>query len=1005
MRPAGFLPSTLFCISLFHFNASSQQWRSISALADSMHNQRKIDSAIVLGTQALSIAKREYAETDTTIGRLYERLGRYTLNRGGRWQEAIELLLAALHIQENAVGLEDSSLTQILLSLGYGYFQNANYLVAEEIFKRHIRITEKIFGAKSSQMSKPLEILGVLYKVIGRYNEAEALHRRNLDIRIVNLGPEHPDIASSLQNLSVIQLERGKFLEAESLSVRTLNILARAYGYESSQVTGPLNNLGEVYCEEGKVLKAKQSFLEALRLKEKFSGKTSTWTISTLNNLGVVYNDLGMPDSAQIFLERALSVLEMNYGSENPSNVPTLQKMAKLLYGQRKYFQAESLLNRSKVIAERSWGPNHIAFSTSLLLLANLNRDLERYPVADSLYQKVIQLRTDVFGSHNPLLAECFEEYGTSLRLQGKSDKSFESKKEAFRIADIDFRKRSSILGEKEAIVLSNKLHKHADDVYSIFFVKNTSTASDTLVIADIALAMKARNADAAIDHNKWLSIERDSIVANLADEYRSTRLLLSRRFIGGSTKNTKEHKSLVDSLVARCESLEAELARRSRRFTEAKANWGITSHQIVTLITPNTTVIEFLKWTFIDPKSTPAIPHYMAFVFDKKSLKRISELGRADKIEKLMDQYHQHFLKLSNLERPISKKDQREYNSISRKLYNLVWAPIAQHIPNSNTLFIAPDGALNLISFAGLMDEKGKYLIEKHPLHYLSAGRDLIRLSQDSTASGTGLLALGDPDYNATAVQRISNEKVFALNTAPGEVAATRNVRSSCETLSELKVLPLRNTKTEVDAIANYFPSSNVFEGRAANEENFKKNATGRKAIHIATHGYFISGECQEKLGKKSDSYVGENPLLQSGLFLAGANLHGSDIRNDEAEDGIVTALEVSAMDLRGTDLVVLSACETGLGKVEQGEGVYGLRRAFQMAGAKTVVSSLWQVPDDETMKFMKTLYSTKAKTYPELMQQVALQRIREARLRGRPTHPFTWGAFVATGEWRIAK
>ncbi|MEO8168049.1 MAG: CHAT domain-containing protein, partial [bacterium] len=328
-------------------------------------------------------------------------------------------------------------------------------------------------------------------------------------------------------------------------------------------------------------------------------------------------------------------------------------------------------------------------------------------------------------------------------------------------------------------------------------------------------------------------------------------------------------------------------------------------------------------------------------------------------------------------------------------------------------TLFIAPDGALNLISFAGLMDPKGKYLIENHPIHYLSAGRDLIRISQDSSASGTGLLALGDPDYDATAGQRLLKGREFALNTTQSEVATTRNVRSSCEALSEMKVSRLPNTKAEVENIAGYFPSSDLFEGRSASEENFKKNAPGRKAIHIATHGYFISGECQEKLNKNSDTFVGENPLLQSGLLLAGANLHGSDIKNNEAEDGIVTALEVSAMDLRGVDLVVLSACETGLGKVKQGEGVYGLCRAFQLAGAKTVVSSLWQVPDRETTKMMIQIYermsdlrkkhSGHSETYPQLMQQVILKRIAELRDRGRPTHPYTWGGFIATGDWRL--
>jgi CHAT domain-containing protein len=190
------------------------------------------------------------------------------------------------------------------------------------------------------------------------------------------------------------------------------------------------------------------------------------------------------------------------------------------------------------------------------------------------------------------------------------------------------------------------------------------------------------------------------------------------------------------------------------------------------------------------------------------------------------------------------------------------------------------------------------------------------------------------------------------------------------------------------------------VFVDAQASEEAFKRMSGGKRVVHLATHAYYMESSCFPEA--KGMSAVGENPLLQSGLLLAGANLHGEGAEAAAGEDGILTALEVSGMNLQGTDLVVLSACETGLGKVEQGEGVYGLRRAFQMAGAKTVVSSLWQVPDMESMKFMKSLYSMDSQTYPELIQKAALKRITEARQRGRPTHPFTWGAFVATGEWR---
>jgi CHAT domain-containing protein len=216
------------------------------------------------------------------------------------------------------------------------------------------------------------------------------------------------------------------------------------------------------------------------------------------------------------------------------------------------------------------------------------------------------------------------------------------------------------------------------------------------------------------------------------------------------------------------------------------------------------------------------------------------------------------------------------------------------------------------------------------------------------------------------------------------------------------LKAVRLPATREEVVSIAKRRRDATVLIDRNASEQNFKRHAPGRAVVHVATHAYSITGSCAGS-GESGSWYAMENPLLQSGLLLAGANRRGRGLEQAGEEDGVLTALEVSAMDLRGTDLLVLSACETGLGKVEQGEGVYGLRRAFQMAGARTVVSSLWQVPDRETMAFMRDLYTRGGATYPELMQRASLNRIKELRMRGRPVHPFTWGAFVATGEWRI--
>jgi CHAT domain-containing protein len=195
-------------------------------------------------------------------------------------------------------------------------------------------------------------------------------------------------------------------------------------------------------------------------------------------------------------------------------------------------------------------------------------------------------------------------------------------------------------------------------------------------------------------------------------------------------------------------------------------------------------------------------------------------------------------------------------------------------------------------------------------------------------------------------------------------------------------------------------------YTGALASEESFKAKAPGCLVIHLATHGYYLQKTCNPTVQVRSrfeEPRLGENPLLLSGLALAGANLHGKGADVEGAEDGILTAYEVAAMDLEGTEMVVLSACETGLGTVEEGEGVYGLRRAFLMAGARTVVSALWSVPDKTTAEMMGKLYEESDKPVYERVREQQLKRIRHLRNNREPDHPLSWGAFVVVGDPEI--
>jgi CHAT domain-containing protein len=231
---------------------------------------------------------------------------------------------------------------------------------------------------------------------------------------------------------------------------------------------------------------------------------------------------------------------------------------------------------------------------------------------------------------------------------------------------------------------------------------------------------------------------------------------------------------------------------------------------------------------------------------------------------------------------------------------------------------------------------------------------------------------------------------------------------------VASLRFDPLPATSAEIADLAKIwgsqrvsqevFDSSDVLrlEGSSADESSFKHNVDGRKVVHIATHGFFADGSCRSASSSMPQTVYGpENPLLTSGLAFAGANRPDLGPGGD---DGLLTAEEVASLDLHGVEWVVLSACETALGKPVPGEGLLGLRRAFAIAGARTLIASLWRVEDDATRHWMRELYLARASGVPTdaAVEHASLALLAERRREGKSTHPFYWGGFIASGDWR---
>jgi CHAT domain-containing protein len=352
------------------------------------------------------------------------------------------------------------------------------------------------------------------------------------------------------------------------------------------------------------------------------------------------------------------------------------------------------------------------------------------------------------------------------------------------------------------------------------------------------------------------------------------------------------------------------------------------------------------------------------------------------------------------------------------------IWDPMAPHLADATRIFIVPDGPLHLVSWDALPAPRGGYLVEHAPpFHYASAERDLVK--DEQRAGGQGLLLVDSPMFDQDPSRTTGVSDVTARRLSDGgartEHRAFRGSTSDCGGFRAMRFDPLPASRQEAETIAAIWRKARAaaedadvsrLSGRAATEAEVKRRAEGARVLHLATHGFFLGGLCAPARDRTAearphdvvaDASPGENPLLMAGFALAGANRRQAVGVDDE--DGILTAEEIASLQLSGVEWAVLSACDTGVGEVRAGEGVFGLRRAFHVAGARTVIMSLWPVEDEDARRWMASVYERRFRGRAdtmEAMRESSLQQLRRRRRAQLSTHPFYWAAFIAAGDWR---
>lgn len=967
-----------------------------------------------------------------------------------QYETARSLFVRAVSIREKAFGTEHTKLLVMLQNTGWVHQVLGDYKKAAAYYERALNISERTYGPDSITVADRRKEIAGLYFALGEYEKAETMLLKTLSIYEATFGSNHLRVANNLSNLAFIYHAKGDYLKCEQLYKRTIGIYEKHFKKTPTNLATAMSNLAAVYEDTGRYDQAGPLYERALAIVEDTLGPHHTTVAILLNNMGQLNSNLADYGNAETQYKRALNIWESVLGPEHPNVATTLDNLAILYEYNGDYEKAEPLFKRSLQIREDAYGPNHSdvaktlnnlatvysflgdyeksiplyqrtleikaktvgkkcdSYANSLHNLAATHLKLKQYDEAESLYLQAMETWTTTFGAVHPTVSTG---YGHLSRLYGQMNDHEKASDYIIQSLEIDKEIVDQVLGftsqsQKMRFFTSNRwsLH-HYLNLVSRHYRQDLPHVEKAL---DAWLQWKGLVLETQRKHQSDGLYADDPEALKLYEELtvvrgRLSKLLYSKAGNGEGEAYIQQRAELVNEK----ERLEARLSRVSQGFSQQQVVANADSENVQRKIPTRSVFIEFARvddTTLIGAGELEEGDHgrYMAFVLHPENGDKASiiDLGDAATIDQLVSRCKQ--------ELTASGKKTSTLNS-TKELYQRAFQPLVAGIGDAKSIFISPDGGLNLIPFEILQQPNGRFLIEEYTFNYLAAGRDLLGFVGNDSR-GNKCLLMGAPDFRFDPA-----EKSALINADKPDILAKRSAD-----LGELSFAPLHHAKAELEAIGEILgpERSAVYTGKHALEETLF-NTASPEILHLATHGFFLSDQELPGEGRgwntaslpialiqPANPIQGkidiENPLLRSGILLAGAQRSLTEGSTDYY-DGIVTAEKILGMNLHGTKMVVLSACDTGLGEVKSGEGVFGLRRAFSQAGAKSLVMSMWKVPDRETKELMVQFYrniESGKMNRCQALRQAALKEMEIVRQRYGHANPRYWGAFVFMGE-----
>jgi tetratricopeptide (TPR) repeat protein len=891
------------------------------------------------------------------------------------YAKAEPLYQEALRIFQNVLGPENPYAATSLNNLAALYQTMGEYAKAEPLYQEAFRIRQKVLGPEHPDTALILNNLAELYRAMGDYAKAEPLYKETLEIRQKVLGREHPIAAKCLNNLAELYRAMGDYAKAEPLYKEALEICQKVLGREHPDTAVSLNNLATLYYAMGDYAKAEPLFKEALQIFQKVLGQEHPLAARFLNNLAGLYWAMGDYAKAEPLLKESLKIRQKVFGQEHPDTARGLNNLAQLYLGMGDYAKAEPLLKEALKIRQKVLGQEHPDTATSLDNLAGLYRDMGDYAKAEPLYKEALEIRQKVLGREHP-------DTETTLENLAYLELDLGNPEEAKRLGQLvyatDVKAFSQILSfgsEDQRLAYQQLLNP-----YSLFAALNESDA----LIAEAVLHYKGVVLDSIIEDRLLAETGKEEVNRELVEQLSAEKRFLAQLSIQATAASPKETTERIRGLEQEVENIEGKLARQTAGLGQARRALTVTVEQVQAALPKDTVLIEYVRYFHYLGKSKFEW-RYGAVLLSADAPPRWVNLGSAEEIEATLKRY-QALVRHAG--------DDEEMTAVLQKVDKEVWNPVEQVFPaHTNRVIVSPDGRLNFLSFATLLDPEKGFVAGKYLIQYVTSGRDLLREPQPALSEQ--VIVMANPKFD-TDIQLASHDP-------PSEGSGVLRGAEKRD-IEDLRFEELEGTQKENAQLMPKFEHWGWQARSLTGSEVTKRvllNLHSPYILHLATHAFFEPKDSSSEENPngfqspalKSDltrSKFFKNPMHRSGLALAGANSTINAWKRGEAppieEDGILTAEDVATLDLKGTWLVTLSACDTGSGEARAGEGVMGLRRGFAEAGAQNLLMTLWPISDEFTVQIMSDFYRAANKTgnAPEALAKVQrdwLVKLRKER------------------------